>query len=295
MSEALCLLAIHAHPDDEASKGAGTIARYHAEGVHTVLVTATGGEEGEILNPALDTDEVRQNIAEIRRRELDDAARAIGYDKVVLLGYRDSGMPESEANSNPRSLWRAPIEEAAGGLVRAIRTYRPQVVVTYPDEQNFYPHPDHLRVHDISLIAFDKAGDKEAYPEAGEPYQPLKLYYTVWQMEPMVLRHEKFLELGMESPYAEWFKDGPPADFPDYSPTAIIDVSDYYEQRRAGLVAHATQIDPDSLFWFGLPDSVDRQVWRTDAYVLARNLVGPIDPEDDLFAGVREREGAAAN
>lgn len=289
MAEPLCLLAVHAHPDDEASKGAGTIARYHAEGVRTVLVTATGGEEGDILNPALDTEEVRKNLPEVRRRELEAAAQAIGYDEVVLLGYRDSGMPDTEANADPRSFWRAPIEESTGRLVAAIRTHRPEVVITYPDEQRWYPHPDHLRVHDISLLAFDKAGDADAYPEAGEPYQPLKLYYTVWQIQPLILRHEKFLELGMESPYAEWFRDGPPQDFPDYSPTAFIDVSGFYEARRAGLMAHATQIDPASPFWFGLPEPVDRELWKTDAYVLARNRLGPIAYEDDLFIGVRER------
>ncbi len=294
MAESLCLLAMHAHPDDEASKGAGTIARYHAEGVRTVLVTATGGEEGEILNPALDTEAVRENIAEIRRRELDDAATAIGYDEVVLLGYRDSGMPDTPANSDPRSFWRAPIEESTGRLVAAIRKYRPEVVVTYPDEQSFYPHPDHVRVHDISLLAFDKAGDADSFPEAGEPYQPLKLYYTVWQLELIVARHQKFLEFGMESPYAEWFKEGLPSDFPDQQATTIIDVTAFYDARRAGLMAHATQIDPDSPFWFGLPESVDREIFTTDAYVLARNLVGPIEPEDDLFAGVRERVRATA-
>jgi mycothiol S-conjugate amidase len=294
MAESLCLLAVHAHPDDEASKGAGTIARYHAEGIRTVLVTATGGEEGDILNPALDTAEVRENLPEIRRRELEQAAKEIGYDEVVLLGYRDSGMPDSAANADPRSFWRAPVDEAVGRLVAAIRSYRPQVVVTYPDEQRWYPHPDHLRVHDISLLAFDQAGDADSYPDAGEPYQPLKLYYTVWQVQPMMLRHEKFIELGMESPYAEWFKDGPPRDFPDYTPTAYVDVSGFYGARKGGLMAHATQIDPASPFWFGLPEPVDRELWKTDAYVLARNLVGPIEPEDDLFAGIRERAGSAA-
>src|ERR1700691_3926512 len=101
MAEPLCLLSVHAHPDDESSKGAGTIARYHAEGVRTVLVTCTGGEEGEILNPALDTAEVRADITAIRGRELEAAARIIGYDEVVLLGYRDSGMAGSEANARP--------------------------------------------------------------------------------------------------------------------------------------------------------------------------------------------------
>src|SRR5579863_3715859 len=97
----LCLLTVHAHPDDEASKGAGTVARYHAAGVRTTLVTCTGGEEGEILNPAMDRPEIRDNLVEVRRAELDRAAAIIGYDEVILLGYRDSGMPDSEANADP--------------------------------------------------------------------------------------------------------------------------------------------------------------------------------------------------
>src|SRR5690348_13539488 len=134
MDERLCLLTVHAHPDDEASKGAGTVARYHAEGVRTVLVTCTGGEEGDILNPAMDRDDIRARIAEVRREELDRAAEIIGYDEVVMLGYRDSGMPESPANADPASFAQAPLDEAVGRLVAIIRRFRPQVIVTYPQE-----------------------------------------------------------------------------------------------------------------------------------------------------------------
>src|ERR1039458_6042961 len=126
MDERLCLLTVHAHPDDEASKGPGTIARYHAEGVHTVLVTCTGGEEGDILNPAMDTPEVKADIGAVRARELEDAVEIIGYDELVLLGYRDSGMPDSEANSRPESFAQAPLDEAVGRLGTVIRRERPQ-------------------------------------------------------------------------------------------------------------------------------------------------------------------------
>src|SRR5580658_1714672 len=114
MDERLCLLSVHAHPDDEASKGAGTIARYHAEGVHTVLVTCTGGEEGDILNPAMDKPEVRENLAEVRRQELEAAVEIIGYDELVLLGYRDSGMPDTPGNLHPESFAQADLDEAVG-------------------------------------------------------------------------------------------------------------------------------------------------------------------------------------
>ena len=203
----LCLLTVHAHPDDESSKGAGTVARYHAQGVHTVLVCCTGGEAGDVLNPAMDRPEVRDHLAEVRLGELERAASIIGYDELVMLGYRDSGMPDTPANEDPRSFARAPLDEAIGRLVAIIRRTRPQVIVTYPDEQNQYPHPDHLRVHEISLPAFDAAGDPDAYPEAGPPWEPLKLYYTTWSRQRIVAMHEKFLELGLESPYDEgWFK-----------------------------------------------------------------------------------------
>ncbi len=136
-----CLLTVHAHPDDESSKGAGTVARYHADGVRTVLVCCTGGEEGDILNPAMDRPEVRADLEAVRRQELDAAAEIIGYDEVVMLGYRDSGMPDSEANARPEAFANAPLDEAVGRLVEIIRRERPQVVVTYGDDQTAISAP----------------------------------------------------------------------------------------------------------------------------------------------------------
>jgi mycothiol S-conjugate amidase len=285
MDERLCLLTVHAHPDDEASKGAGTIARYHAEGVHTVLVTCTGGEEGDILNPAMDTLEVKADIGAVRARELEDAVEIIGYDELVLLGYRDSGMPDSEANSRPESFAAAPLEEAIGKLVAEIRRTKPQVIVTYGDDHSGYPHPDHIRVHEISVAAFDAAGDAAAFPEAGEPFEPLKLYYTVWSKRRVVATHEKFLELGLESPFDERWLDRPGED--DRISTSI-DLADFADIRRRALLAHATQVDPTSKFWFGLPPEVLATIHPFDDYVLAHSRVETELPEADLFAGVRE-------
>ena len=200
-SDGLCLLSVHAHPDDEASKGASTVARYHAEGVRTILVCCPGGEEGDILNPAMDTPEVRADIGRVRMAELAAATAIIGYDETVMLGYRDSGMPDTEANARADSFAQAPLDEAVERLVAIIRREQPQVILTYPDEQNEYPHPDHLRVHEISVIAFDAAGDAAAYPEAGTPWTPLKLYYVGWSGARIVAMHEKFVELGLESPF----------------------------------------------------------------------------------------------
>jgi len=280
----LCLLCVHAHPDDEASKGASTVARYAAEGVRTVLVTCTGGEEGDILNPAMDTPEVRARLAEIRRNELALATRIIGYDEVVLLGYRDSGMPGSPANTHPEAFANAPLDEAVGRLVEVIRRERPQVIITYGDDQQGYPHPDHLKVHDISVPAFARAGDPAWYPGAGEPWEPSKLYYTVWSRQRMLALHEKMTQLGVESPFDETWFDRPSQD---HRITTSVPIGDFFDVRLEALLAHATQVDPTSPFWFGLPREVARTVHPFEDYILAETRVETSVPEDDLFAGLR--------
>ena len=283
-ADRLCLLTVHAHPDDESSKGAGTVAKYAAQGVHTVLVCCTDGAAGDILNPAMDSDEVKSNLPAVRMDELRRATEIIGYGEVVELGYKDSGMPDTPANEDPECFWRADLEEAVERLVAVIRRTKPQVIVTYGDDQKGYPHPDHLRVHDISVPAFERAGDPEMYPDAGEPWQPLKLYYTAWSRARMLAMHEKFLEIGLESPFDQKWLDRPSQD--DVI-TTKVDIADYADVRRDALLAHATQIDPNSPFWFGLPPEVARTVYPVEDYVLARSLVDTVTPEDDLFAGVR--------
>lgn len=276
-------MTVHAHPDDEASKGPGTIAKAHDQGIHTVLVCCTGGELGDILNPAMDVPEVRDNLAAVRRAELDESAAIIGYDEVVMLGYRDSGMADSESNHDPRCFAQADLDEAVGRLVAEIRRHRPQVIVTYPEEQSGYPHPDHLRVHEISMIAFDAAGDQDAYPDAGEPWQPLKLYYTMWSRARLSAIHDRFVELGLESPFTpEWFER---PDL-DHQITTQVDISAYAEVRGRSLLAHRTQVDPESPFWFGLPDHEMQTLHPFDDYVLARSHVETSPEETDLFAGV---------
>lgn len=277
------LLSVHAHPDDESSKGAGTVARYRAEGVHTVLVCCTGGEEGDILNPAMDRADVRDNLHAVRMEELGRAAEIIGYDRVVLLGYRDSGMADSPTNTHPDAFAGADLDEAVGRLVGHIRHVRPQVILTYEDEQLGYRHPDHLRVNEISVLAFDRAADPVAYPELGPAWQALKLYYVEWSRARILAMHEKFLELELESPFDEGWFEGPSRD---ERITTRIDITDFADVRREALLAHATQIDPSSPFWFGLPADVARTVHPFDEYHLARSLVEASQPEDDLFAGI---------
>ncbi len=278
-----CLLTVHAHPDDESSKGAGTVAKYHDMGVRTVLVCCTGGEEGDILNPAMERDEIRRDLPRVRLDELDRAAKIIGYDEVVMLGYRDSGMPETEANARPEAFANAPLDEAVGRLVAVLRRERPQVVVTYGDDQKGYPHPDHLMVHDVTMPAIDRAADPEWYPEAGPPHQVAKVYWTTWSRARMVAMHDKFVELGLESPFDDKWFERPDQD---HRITTRVDIEDHGDVRWDALLAHATQVDPESPFWFGLPREVAGSLHPWDDYELARSEVDSDESTGDLFDGV---------
>jgi mycothiol S-conjugate amidase len=198
-------------------------------------------------------------------------------------------MPGTPGNEDPASFHQAPFDEAVGRLVAAIRRTRPQVIITYNDDQEGYPHPDHLKVHEISGPAFERAGDPTWYPELGEPWQPLKLYYTVWSRRRLLAVHDALLRLRGSSPYDEkWF------DRPDHDGriTTQIPVAGYLWARTESLRAHATQVDPSEPFWFGLSDEELSGAYPFEDWILARSLVGgPPEGtvEDDLFAGVRER------
>jgi mycothiol S-conjugate amidase len=217
----------------------------------------------------MDTPEVRQSLPEVRMTELRRSAEVIGYDEVVMLGFRDSGMPGSELNDDPRCFARATLDDAVSRLVEVIRRTQPQVIITYPEDQQAYPHPDHLRVHEVTVAAFGAAGDPAAFPEAGDPWQPLKLYYTIWSRRRMLAMHEKFLELGLASPFDDRWFERPSLD---HLVTTAVDVSGFGHVQLAALRAHATQIDPASSFWFGLPPEVATAAHPYDEYVLACDL-----------------------
>lgn len=279
------LLSIHAHPDDEASKGASTIAAYHDKGIYCALVCCTGGEEGDILNPAMDRPEIAENLSKVRFAELQKSAEIIGYDELIMLGYRDSGMVDSQANLHPDAFANAEPEEAIGRIVSIIRRIRPQVIISYPDERDWYNHPDHLQVHDLSIPAFEAAGNPTCYPEHGSAWQPSKLYFSTWSRERIEAMHEKFLEFELESPYEGWAK----RPSRDHLISARIPILDYWSIRKQALLAHETQVDPKSSFWFGLPDEVAREVHPYDDYILALSTVDTKNEstyEDDLFAGI---------
>jgi mycothiol S-conjugate amidase len=204
-----------------------------------------------------------------------------------MLGYKDSGMPDTEANQDPASFAQADLDEAVGRLVAVIRRTRPQVIVTYPDDQTGYPHPDHLKVHAISLPAFTAAGDADAYPEAGPAWQPQKLYYSAWSWRRTLAMHEKMVELGIESPWADRIEQLKEWPNQDDRTTTSIDVTNFEDVRRQALLAHETQVDPNSGFWFALPPEVARTVHPFEDFILAESKVDAPVPEDDLFAGVR--------
>jgi mycothiol S-conjugate amidase len=287
----LRLMAVHAHPDDESSKGAATMARYVDEGVDVLVVTCTGGERGSILNPALQhRKDIEDNISEIRRAEM-DRARAILGVRQHWLGFVDSGLPEGDPLPPlPEGCFAlVPLDEAIERLVREIRDFRPHVLTTY-DEYGGYPHPDHIRTHEISVAAFEAAADPDRFPDAGEPWQVLKLYYDVgFSMERTTALHSALLAKGLESPFEEWFEKRQDWFSKRRRPelTTRVPVADWFDRRDAALLAHATQVDPDGWF-FSIPLDLQRDVWPTEDFELARSLVDSSIPEDDLFAGVRD-------
>ncbi|HEY3088027.1 MAG TPA: mycothiol conjugate amidase Mca [Jatrophihabitantaceae bacterium] len=290
--DALRLMAVHAHPDDESSKGAATMARYVDEGVDVLVVTCTGGERGSILNPALQgRADIEENIARIRQAEMRRAREILGV-RQAWLGFVDSGLPEGDPPPPlPEGCFGLqPVDVAAERLVAQIREFRPHVITTY-DENGGYPHPDHVMCHKITVAAFDAAPDRDAYPEAGDPWQPLKLYYDVgWSRERMTALHGAMLERGLESPYEEVMRRWAESDWKRREPkiTTQVTCAKWFERRDAALLAHATQVDPDGWF-FKVPLDVQRDAWPTEDFELARALVETSVPEDDLFAGVLEK------
>src|SRR5215475_7249709 len=292
----LRLMAVHAHPDDESSKGAATMARYVREGAQVLVCTLTGGERGDILNPAMDRPEIKADIAGVRRAEMARAREILGVEQ-RFLGFTDSGLPEGDPKPPlpEGSFALVPLAEAAAPLVKAVREFRPHVILTY-DENGGYPHPDHIKTHQVTVEAFEAAADPDRYPESGgEPWQPLKLYYFVsFHHGKYEALHEEMLRRGLDSPYAKIFAEWEERarkraemGSKNLEITTRVKVADYFEIRDRALLAHATQIDPNSS-WFACPLDVQRAAWPTEDYHLARSLVDTELPEDDLFAGVRE-------
>jgi mycothiol S-conjugate amidase len=284
---------VHAHPDDESSKGAATMARYAKEGYRVSVVTLTDGSAGDILNPAMDRPEVKENLAAVRQAEMDAAREILGV-RQEWLGFMDSGLPEGDPL--PPLPWGCfalqPLERAAAPLVRLVRRFRPHVILTY-DENGGYPHPDHIQTHNVSVEAFRAAGDPERYPGLGEPWTPQKLYYDrAFNVERFVALHEALEERGLQSPYAariamlqESDPEGhrPPA--PRHETTTRVRCPDTFALRDEALRSHRTQVAPDGMF-FAVSAELQSQVWPWEDYVLAESRVPTDLPEHDLFAGI---------
>ena len=291
-ADSLRLMCVHAHPDDESSKGAASMARYATEGVDVLVVTLTDGSRGSVLNPAMDRPGIAADITAVRAAEMERAREILGV-RQVFLGFIDSGLPEGEPLPPlPDGCFAlGEMEVQTRELVEVVRRERPHVMTTY-DENGGYPHPDHIRCHEISIAAFEAAGDPDRFPDAGEPWQPLKLYYNhTFHKERLVALHSVMLEHGIESPYAEWLEAW--VDKPEDAGrvTTSVPCGEYFVVRDQALIAHATQVDPTGR-WFACPLELQQAAWPTEDFQLARSLVDTVLPEDDLFAGVRASVGA---
>ncbi|WP_089720455.1 PIG-L family deacetylase, partial [Candidatus Entotheonella palauensis] len=278
----VAILVIRPHPDDESSATGGMLAHHHAQGVRTGVVICTGGEEGEIHDPDLDPEADKPRLQEIRERELRHACSILGVSELRLLGYRDSGMAETSANSHPDAFWGAEQTEAAGRLVRIIRELRPQVIVT-EQAGGGYSHPDHVMCHMVSVTAFHAAGDRQAYPEAGEAWQVSKLYTIAhvddgtWEALRPEFKAAGF-DLGKRrSPRKR--RPGPE------EATVTLDVRPYSEIQRRALLAHRTQI-PSTSMWARLPDKLYRRAFATAYFMRLHPPAAAREREPDLCSGL---------
>ena len=282
-------MAVHAHPDDESSKGAATMARYAAEGHEVLVVTLTGGERGDILNPAMDIPGVRERLPEVRREEMAAAAAVLGV-RQTWLGFVDSGLPEGgPLPPLPDGCFAlVPLEVSTEALVKVVREFRPHVMTTY-DEKGGYPHPDHIRCHEVSVAAYEAAADPEQFPDAGPAWEVSKLYYSHgFIRQRMQLFHDELLARGEESPFAEWLEQwSKDRDEIMGRVTTQVECADFFDARDDALRSHRTQIDPNGRF-FAVPTELQRKLWPTEEYELARTRVRTSLPENDLFAGIEE-------
>jgi LmbE family N-acetylglucosaminyl deacetylase len=278
------LLAVFAHPDDESFGIGGTLARYAAEGVRVVLACATLGEAGEVKDSSLGT---REQLAEIRERELRCACNVLGISELHFLGYRDSGMAGSPDNDDPRALVQADPAEVVGKIVRVIRQVRPQVVITF-EEGGGYGHPDHIAIHHHTVAAFQAAGDPSQYPEHRaeglEPHVPQKLYFTVLPRRFFRGLAQHLKEMGFVDRLADF--DWESRGVPDELCAFEIDVSAYVDVKLQAFQCHRSQLSPDGPFSL-IPPEVRWDFMSTECFSLAGSrLEAGQEPETDLFAGL---------
>ena len=285
-AQPVTLLVVRPHPDDESTSTGGMLAYYSARQVRTGVVICTGGEEGQIQDPDLDPVADRPRLGELRAREVRDACAILGVAELRMLGYRDSGMQETPANQHPAAFMNAERVEATGNLVRIIRDLRPSVIVTEPPG-GLYPHPDHVRCHEVSVEAFQAAGCAQAFPEAGPPWRVAKLYVIAqiddggWE----ALLPE-FTAAGIDM---SWLERGPHhcrLPGPETA-TVALDVRPYTERQRQAMLAHRTQIPPES-FLVSLPPELRRLAFATAYFLRLSPPSATGEHEPDLLDGLDE-------
>jgi LmbE family N-acetylglucosaminyl deacetylase len=268
----LTLMAVHAHPDDEATGTGGVLAKAAAEGIRTVLVTCTDGRCGDGPDgvkpgdPGHDPDAVVQ----LRRDELEKSAAVLNVSHLELLGYPDSGMMGWPNNDAPGSFWSTPVDEAAARLAELMRRYQPDVVVTY-DENGFYGHPDHIQAHRITMAAVASVG------------LPAKVYWTTAPQSAMQKFRELITELGGD--WDEPDDDTPEIGLPDEEISTWVDTSAFGGQKYDALAAHASQ--EENIFFLRMGRERFTELMGIETFVRVTDTTGTALPEDDLFAGLR--------
>jgi LmbE family N-acetylglucosaminyl deacetylase len=273
----LTFMAVHAHPDDEATSTGGVLARYAAEGMRTVLVTCTDGRCGDGpggAKPGAPGHDPEAVVA-MRRKELEVSRAALGISDLELLGYHDSGMMGWADNDAPGAFWRMPVEEGAARLAELMRHYRPDVVVTY-DPNGFYGHPDHIQAHRITMAALELI---DHHP---------KVYWTTMPRSGMQKFGEIMREFGEEMPEPDPEEAAALADIglPDEEISTWVDTSAYSGQKYDALAAHASQ--GDNIFFLRMGRERFGQLMGIETFVRVRDTTGADLPEDDLFAGLRQ-------
>lgn len=257
------LLAIYAHPDDEAFSLGGAIARYAAEGVRVYLVCATRGEVGEISDPNLATPDT---LGLVREDELRCAAETMGVSELIFLDYRDSGMAGTAENQHPSAFINAPDEEVTQKLVAIIRRLQPTVIATF-EPNGGYGHPDHIAVHRRAVQAFHAAADPAYHPELGAPWQTSRLFYSVIPRSFFIEMRQQMEELGIDTRDLDNFGDGT-LRWPDEKIHIVLDVSSTVEDKWQALNCHRTQFGPDNLFR-RLPADRVKQLMSREYFALA--------------------------
>jgi LmbE family N-acetylglucosaminyl deacetylase len=288
--EQLTLMAVHAHPDDESNSTGGTLARYSAEGIRTVLVTCTNGEFGDAPGKIKPDEEGHDpdDVARIRLAELGLASEALGVSHLEIFGYRDSGMRGWPQNDDPRAFHHQPDDVVADRLVELFDRFRPQVVITYFANSG-YNHPDHLKAHDVTRAAIERSDI------------PSKLYLIArprsYRERLRAIADEYGIELPplpQPSPASGPVPAGspttpglPPPGFgvDDDMITTHIDASRYCVQKRTALAAHASQLE-DS-FFVRFPDEAFARAFGVESFIRGHDSTGAPLPEDDLFSGLR--------